>query len=78
MGFDEQKFQQIFSKEKAVKHYTTQLAELKWQQYGLLFFEWNRGKKLMPEYTLKSAVEHVERENNMTILPAVIALVKGE
>ena len=72
MGFDDQ------AKEKALKHYTTQLDELKCQQLWLLIKELDRGRRLMPEYSLKSAVKRVERENNMTILPAVIALAKGE
>jgi len=72
MGFDEQ------AKEKALQHYTAQLEELKREQLGLLTEELNIGRKFMPEYTLESAVKRVERENNMTILPAVITLAKGE
>ena len=72
MGFDEQ------AKEKAAKHYISQLDELKGWQFWLLIKEWDRGREIMPEYSLKSAVKRVERENNMTILPEVIALAKGE
>lgn len=72
MGFDEQ------AKKKALKHYTAQLDELKCQQLWLLIKELDRGRKIMPEYSLKSAVKSVERENNMTILPEVVALAKGE
>jgi len=78
MEFDEQKFQQIFSKEKALQHYTGLLDELKREQLGLLIEELARGSKIMPEYSLKSAVKRVERANNMTILPEIIALVEGE
>ncbi len=78
MEFDEQKFQQIFTKEKAVNRYTVLLNGLGREQYRLLIKELYRGRKLMPEYSLKSAVKRVERETNMTILPVVIALAKGE
>ena len=71
MGFDEQK-------ERALKHYTALLDGLGREQCKLLIEELDRGRKIMPEYTLKSAVERVERENNMTILPAVMRVAKGE
>jgi len=64
------------TKEKAFNHYTAILNELKWQQFGQLIQEWNRGRKLMPEYTLKSAVDRVERENNIKILPVVMEDIK--
>jgi len=78
MNFDEWEFQKIFSKEGTAEHYTALLDELKWKQFRLLIEELNRGRKFMPEYTLKSAVKRVERENNMTILPVVMRAAKGE
>ena len=84
---DEKDFQKVFTKKEAADHYQGEFVKLKWQQFGLLIEQWNRGRKLMPEYTLKSAVERVERDNNMNIMPMVmqdieafieLTLAKGE
>jgi len=84
---DEHKFQQVFTKQQAADHYQGEFVKLKWQQFGLLIEQWNRGRAVMPEYTLKSAVERVERDNNMKIMPVVmqdieafieLTLAKGE
>ena len=84
---DENKFKEVFTKKEAASHYQGELVKLKWEQFGLLIEQWNRGRSVMPEYTLKSAVERVERENNYTIMPVVmqdiedfieLTLAKGE
>ena len=73
---NEEDFQKVFTKQKAADHYQGELKKLKWQQFGLLIEQWNRGRAVIPEYTLKSAVERVERDNDMNIMPAVMRDIK--
>lgn len=64
------------SKAETAAHYTAQVDELKWQQFGKLIAAWNEGRKLSPSYSLESAVERVERDSNTKILPAVMVDIK--
>lgn len=64
------------SKEATAAHYIKQVDELKWQQFGRLIEAWNKGRKLSPSYSLESAVERVELDNDTKILPAVMVDIK--
>lgn len=73
---DEHKFQEIFTKKQTAEHYESELNKLKIYQFGLLVEEWNRGRSIVSEYTLKSAVERVESDNNMKIMEPAMQDIK--